>query len=218
MQAINTSLLWEVWGFAAIVMMCAWFWQIKSKNAGIVDALWALLIAVSCLYIAYFSSGEFELRFILAVIGFAWFARLGLHLLFRILSEDEDGRYRAMREHFGDKTNLFHFFFFQLQAVFVVMCVLPIWWLGHFIEVSLLLKIIAIVIAVTAFLGEHQADHQLHLWRSDPDNKGKTCRTGLWKYSRHPNYFFEWCHWLIYPILGLAMSSTVAYPTLRIRL
>jgi len=206
MNPINTAPLSHIAIVCSIVMFLAWLWQVKTENAGIVDALWALLISVCSVYIVSQGSGEFELRILLGIMGGVWFARLGLHLLFRVLSEAEDGRYQAIRAHYGDKTNLFHFFFFQLQALFVVMCVLPIWWLSHAIEISLLLKIIAILVIAIAFIGEYQADHQLDLWRSDPDNKGKTCRTGLWQYSRHPNYFFEWCHWFAYPILGIGLG------------
>ena len=54
-----------------------------------------------------------------------------------------------------------------------------------------------------AMLGESAADVQLNRFRSDPANKGKTCRVGLWKYSRHPNYFCEWLVWLAYFIYAL---------------
>ncbi len=206
MENLNLALLCHTAIGCSIIMFFAWLWQIKTSNAAIVDALWALLISVSSVYLALRGSGEFELRVLLAIIGGVWFARLGSHLLLRVLSEGEDGRYVAMRKYFGKRINLFHFFFFQVQAALVVLCTLPVWYLSHVINISITLKIIALLIVVVAFIGEHQADHQLHLWRSDPDNKGKTCRTGLWKYSRHPNYFFEWCHWFAYPILGLGIG------------
>lgn len=204
---LNTDLLWHIFFATSFVMFCAWLWQCKSKNSGIVDAIWALGIAAASLYIALFSSGDIELRIILGLIGVIWYTRVGIHLLIRLLSEKQDGRYNAIREYFGNKTDLFHIFFYQLQAGFVVMCILPIWLLAHYQNVSLWQMLAAILVVALAFIGQHQADHQLHLWRQDPDNKGKTCRLGLWKYSRHPNYFFEWCHWCIYPILGL--GSTV---------
>jgi len=55
------------------------------------------------------------------------------------------------------------------------------------------------------------ADRQLAAWREDPANAGRTCRAGLWAWSRHPNYFFEWLHWLAYPLLavGLPLGWTV---------
>lgn len=206
-NSLNSDLLWQVGCGAIFIMFLGWLWQVKTKNAGIVDVFWALGIMAGSIFIAARGNGEFQLRVLLGIIGGLWFARLGIHLLLRILSESEDGRYRAIREKFGSKTNLFHCFFYLLQAGFIVMCVLPIWLLSHHTEPRLWTMISAVIIAAIAFIGEHQADHQLHLFRQDPDNKGKTCRLGLWKYSRHPNYFFEWCHWFVYPILGIGMTG-----------
>ena len=61
---------------------------------------------------------------------------------------------------------------------------------------------------VLAVIGERIADNQLAEWRSRPENKGKTCRAGLWAWSRHPNYFFEWFHWVAYPVMGLSLIGT----------
>lgn len=204
---LNTTLLFHIACGAIVLMSCGWLWQRKTHNAGIVDALWALGIMASSVYLAMAGSGDLQLRILLGLIGGLWFLRLGVHLLLRILSESEDGRYRAIRQRFGDKTNLFHAFFFLLQAGFIVLCILPIWLLSHHSEPTLWAMLLAIVIVAIAFIGEHQADHQLHLFRQDPDNRGKTCRLGLWKYSRHPNYFFEWCHWFAYPILGIGLAG-----------
>lgn len=206
-MTLNTIPLWHVTYAAIVVMLLAWFWQLKSKNSGIVDALWALGVMAGSVYLATLGNGDFQLRILLALIGGLWFLRLGIHLLIRILSEPEDGRYQAIRKKMGSKINLFHFIFYLLQAGFVVISVLPIWMLSHHTAPLTWTMIVAIIIIVIAFIGEYQADHQLHLFRQDPNNKGKTCRLGLWKYSRHPNYFFEWCHWFAYPILGIGMTN-----------
>jgi len=58
-----------------------------------------------------------------------------------------------------------------------------------------------------AFLGESAADRQLQRWRAEPTNRGRTCRIGLWRFSRHPNYLFEWLHWFTYPLLGLGLPQ-----------
>jgi len=57
-------------------------------------------------------------------------------------------------------------------------------------------------------VGERLADRQLDAWKADPANQGKTCRRGLWAWSRHPNYFFEWTHWLAYPLMGGALFAS----------
>ena len=66
-----------------------------------------------------------------------------------------------------------------------------------------LFRLLLTAMAVVAVLGERVADRQLARFRSNPENKGKTCRTGLWAYSRHPNYFFEWLLWFSFPLLAV---------------
>jgi steroid 5-alpha reductase family enzyme len=61
-----------------------------------------------------------------------------------------------------------------------------------------------VAVAVLALGGEAIADAQLSRFRRDPANRGTVCRTGLWRYSRHPNYFFEWVHWWAYVLIGIA--------------
>ena len=58
-----------------------------------------------------------------------------------------------------------------------------------------------------ALLGESLADRQLKFFKLNPQNKGKTCAAGLWKYSRHPNYFFEWLIWISYLIFAIKKSA-----------
>jgi steroid 5-alpha reductase family enzyme len=94
--------------------------------------------------------------------------------------------------------------FFQLQALAALLLALP------FLVVATApspLPAWAAVAAVAVWLvavgGESLADRQLAAWRGEPANKGRTCRAGLWRYSRHPNYFFEWLHWFTYPLLAV---------------
>ncbi len=202
---LNTSLITHVCIAASCMMVLGWLYQRKSSNAGIVDVLWSYGIMAASMYYALTGPGDSNLRILVGLIGGLWFARLGTHLALRVISEPEDGRYQAIREHFGKSTDRFHLFFFLFQAGLVVLFSLPAWLLVHHVEPQSWAMILAIIIVAAAFIGEHQADHQLHLFRNDPDNKGKTCRLGLWKYSRHPNYFFEWCHWFAYPILAIGL-------------
>ena len=204
---MNTDALLHVALAALIAMVFGFFYQVKKKNAGIVDAIWAFGVMLASIYFAITSTGTFDIRILIALLSGIWFFRLGMHILLRMLSESEDGRYAHVRNLYGDKTNWFHIPFFTFQAGLIVLFSLPMWFVAHHPEPSTWAMLFAIIIVVIAFVGEHQADHQLHLFRSDPDNKGKTCRQGLWKYSRHPNYFFEWLHWCAYPILATGMPN-----------
>src|SRR3546814_1516658 len=126
-----------------------------------------------------------------------------LHLLARVLHEPEYGRYRHLRQHWGGDQRKF-FVFFQGQALFVVLFSVPFVAAAsnptaHFSIWSAS----AIAIWLLALLCEALADRQLARFRGSPQNRGKTCRAGLWSWSRHPNYFFEWLHWFAYVVLAI---------------
>ena len=203
---MDIDLLIHVAIAALFAMFLGFLYQTKAKNAGIVDAIWAFGIMAASLYFAVRGNGAVEIRTLMAILSGVWFFRLGLHIFLRMLSEAEDGRYAHVRNLYGKKVNWFHAPFFSFQAGLIVLFSLPMWFVAHHQNPSTVAMSIAAIIIVLAFIGEYQADHQLHLFRSDPDNKGKTCRQGLWKYSRHPNYFFEWLHWFAYPILAIGMQ------------
>lgn len=185
------------------LFLLAWFWQIKTKNAGYVDVLWSYCVGLVSIYYFVQGSGDATIRTVSAVITGLWFCRLGTHLLIRVKSEPEDGRYQAMREAMGRHAHLGHLFFFLFQAFLVWLFTLPMWIISHNEHLNFTLLILALLIALVAGIGEASADHQLHRFRSSPNNRGKTCREGWWQYSRHPNYFFEWLHWIVYPILAI---------------
>lgn len=197
-----TNLLW-IWLFSAVVMTVTWAWCWRINNAGYVDVVWALLMAIAALYVGLAGSGAPLPRGLVAMFGGVWGARLCLHLLIRVLHEPEDGRYRNLREHWqGDQ---FKFFvFFQGQALFVVMFAVP--FLAAASNPSPVLSywtIAAIAVWLASLLGESIADRQLARFRGTVKTRGTTCRSGLWAWSRHPNYFFEWLHWFAYVLLAI---------------
>jgi steroid 5-alpha reductase family enzyme len=197
-----------LWAAMAGVMTLGWLWPRRRRNAGIVDALWAAGLGGGAIWIACAGSGHAGPRIALAVLGGAWGLRLAAHLWRRVRHEPEDGRYRALRERWQDGQAKF-FAFFQFQALLVPLFALPFvavaanprapspwFWLG-------------VAIWLLAVAGEAQADAQLARFRADAGNRGRTCRAGWWKFSRHPNYFFEWLHWFAY--VALAVGSPLAW-------
>ena len=68
------------------------------------------------------------------------------------------------------------------------------------------------LILLAGIAGEALADAQLKRFRGDPANKGRVCDVGLWRWSRHPNYFFEWFGWLAYPVIALSVDDPLSYP------
>lgn len=198
-----------------------WLYQVKHKDAGIVDVGWTLSLGIlSTLYIT-FGEGDLYRRLLLGGLVIIWSIRLGAYLLVnRIIGKEEDGRYKALRAHWGDKANLNFFIFFQAQAALAVALSLPMILIANdptplFSSADL----ISCALMAVSILGESIADAQLAKWRKNPLNKGKTCRAGLWKYSRHPNYFFEWLHWWFYVPATLHLSlgwMSLALPALML--
>ena len=201
MSALQQLLL--VWVFAAAWQGLAWAWQQRNRNAGIVDVAWASGLAVAAVLVAVTGTGAALPRTLLGLLGGAWGLRLGWHLWQRVRGEPEDGRYAHLRRRWGDAP-LKWLGMFQFQALLIVLFSLPFvavagnpvpTWNGWFVA--------AIAVWVACVGGEAIADAQLARFRADPRNAGKTCRAGLWRYSRHPNYFFEWLHWLTYVLLAI---------------
>lgn len=200
---MNTHLLAHTAIALTVLLLIGWFWQRKSQNAGIADVLWAYGLGGSAFYYAVMVQGALLPRVLAGLLATLWFARLGTHIFNRVMSESEDGRYQAMRGYFGENINVFHFFFFLAQAFMAWLFALPVWIAAHSQDQAISLPLIlGVVVAIIAFTGECVADRQLSSFRSNPANRGKTCRQGLWRYSRHPNYFFEWLHWFAYPLFA----------------
>ncbi|RNL54278.1 DUF1295 domain-containing protein [Pedobacter jejuensis] len=189
------------------IMFLVWLWAKKIKNAGVVDVFWALNFPVITL-ITYFLSEGFETRKILICSIFLLAElRLGLHLWQRVIGhlEEEEGRYQQLRKEWGDKVERNFFFFFQFQAISNVLLTIPIFIITANPSTKIsILEYVGLAIWAIAFIGEMVADQQLAAFKKEPKNKGKVCDTGLWYYSRHPNYFFEWLTWMAYFIFALA--------------
>lgn len=195
-----------VWLLAAAMMTVGWRWQQRHSNAGIVDVLWATGLGGGAIGLAAAGSGALAPRVLLAVLGGSWGLRLAWHLWVRVRSEGEDGRYRALRARWGDDQRRW-FVFFQFQALLVALFALPFVAVAANPSARTVWLVAGTAIWLLAVLGEAQADAQLARFRAEPANRGRTCRAGLWRYSRHPNYFFEWVHWFTYVLLAAGSSG-----------
>ncbi|MGH8051342.1 MAG: DUF1295 domain-containing protein [Arenimonas sp.] len=195
--------LLQVWLVSAVVMTVAWYFSMRVKNVGYVDVVWAGLMAATAVLVGYQGDGSDLPRALVAFLGGIWGARLCIHLLKRVLHEPEDGRYQALRATWNGSPAKF-FVFFQMQAVIVVLFSIPFYAAAsrHAGEICGW-TLAAIAVWLVSVLGEYLSDEQLSKFRTNASNKGKTCRAGLWAYSRHPNYFFEWLHWFTYVLLAI---------------
>lgn len=193
---------------AALVVMSAvmvglWLLQRRTGNAGIVDVGWSFGVGAVGVLFAMLGGGDPGRRAVAGFLIALWSVRLGGYILRRVLVEEEDGRYRRLRQEWGAAFQRRSFIFFQLQALFAVVFAVPIGVVAsHGKPLGVADSGGALAIWLAAVVGETVADRQLAAFRADPANRGRTCRQGLWRTSRHPNYFFEWLHWWSYVILA----------------
>ncbi len=188
---------------AWVAMTLVWWLSWRTRNAGYVDVAWSYLMGAAAAWYAYIGTGALVPRVLVAVMAGLWGLRLGTHLLRRVAGETEDGRYAYMRGAIGDDQRKWYAFF-VFQAGLTVLFSLPFWVVaGNATEGFTPWAIAAIAVWLISVSGESIADAQLARFRHDPANKGRVCDVGLWRYSRHPNYFFEWLHWFAYVLLAV---------------
>ena len=195
------------WGVCALSMAVLWTVAKVRSDAGIVDVGWAGGLGVLALLYAAVSPGDPARRALVAAMGGIWAFRLAGHLALRMRGALEDPRYAELRQRWGASADRWFFPFFQAQAALDVVLSLSFLVVAHNPRAGLgWPEAVGIGIWLVAVGGEWVADRQLSAFRADATNRGKTCRRGLWRWSRHPNYFFEWIHWLAY--VPLAWGAT----------
>jgi steroid 5-alpha reductase family enzyme len=191
-------------GVIAPVMLVLWEIQRRRSDASLVDAGWSAGIGLGGVLVLALAEGDPTRRVVAAVLVGVWSLRLTTHLVRdRLIGKPEDGRYRMLREKWGAQAQPWFFLFFQFQAALVVFFVLPFVLIGATPQpFGAWYDWLGLAVWLVALSGESIADHQLARWRADPANHGRTCRGGLWRWSRHPNYFCEWLLWFAYVALA----------------
>lgn len=190
------------WAISAFLMLILWEVQRRRGNAAIVDIAWAVLTGLLGISFVCMASGNDSRRILVIVMASGWSLRLGLYLFSRLLQAGEDNRYKQVRQQWSQK---YFFWFFQVQALWAVMFAAPMFASAANPNTLGWLDGLGCFLWIVAIGGESIADHQLTSFKANTSNKGRVCQNGLWRYSRHPNYFFEWIHWWAY--LCLAFGS-----------
>ncbi|MCB1142832.1 MAG: DUF1295 domain-containing protein [Leptospiraceae bacterium] len=195
------------WFAVALFMTILWYIGKKIQNYAIVDVGWTIALVILSSIYSILGDGWLPRRILIGgMVGF-WGLRLGGYLLFtRILGgHGEDQRYVAFRKDYGDKVDQKFFTnIFQFQGLLDLVLAIPFLLIAmNPIPEFTYYDFIGLGIFLIAIIGEGIADNQLHTFKKKPENKGKNCEVGLWYYSRHPNYFFEWLTWISYGVISL---------------
>ncbi len=194
------------WAVAAALQAILYLRQRQTRDATLVDAGWAFSLALLAVLYAVLAPGAIEHRVLVAVLVSIESLRIAWLVVKRI-GHGEDTRYAELRARWRERGREQSSFavFFQAQAFVAAFLSLP-FLLAAFNEHDGLerTRVARRRLWVVAAGGEAVADRQLAAFKARPDSKGKTMRDGLWRYSRHPNYFFQWLTWVAYALIALA--------------
>ena len=191
----------------SVLMLSMWLLSLILKNASIVDIVWGLGFVVVAWVTHSVADGNESRGWLLTLLTTAWGLRLASYLAWRNIGHGEDFRYKATRKHYGSKFSIVSLFtVFILQGVLMWLVSLPVQ-LG---QVSMnpsigVLGILGVVFFAVGLFFETVGDIQLARFKANTANAGKVMQSGLWKYTRHPNYFGDACVWW-----GLALIAAEA--------
>lgn len=198
------------YGLAALIVLAIITWAISyvKHDVSIVDSAWSLMILLAAGVYALTLDGSAPRVLPVLVLVAVWAARLAIYITARNWGEPEDRRYQAIRAR-----NQPHFEWKSLYLVFVLQALLA--WL---VSISLLsainstkpwgwLDTAGALVVAFAVVFESVADWQLSRFKADAANQGRVMNCGLWRYTRHPNYFGEFCVWWGFFLIALAAGG-----------
>ena len=193
-------------GALSVIMAGAWVVQRMTGNSGWVDTAWTFglgLVGIGAALLLpphAFPPREMAAAFLIAL----WAARLGIHIAARTANISDDPRYAKLAQDWGDEAPRRMFVFLQQQALGSVPLALSIYLAAKNPTPSMRLQdYLGFAIVIVAIVGEAIADWQLAKFRKDPAHRGRILDRGLWAWSRHPNYFFQWLGWLAWPVIAI---------------
>lgn len=208
-RRLMMAILFEMVGGAFIaitaLMLILWVVYFFQRNASIVDIGWSFSFFLAAWIYFFIGVGSFWRSILLTLMCTIWSLRLSLHLYRRYRADSEDPRYKEMMKNWGAHVQFKALLMFLFQGMLALILTLP------FIIVALDSSSShsfhdyawGIGFWIVGIAGEAIADQQLYKFKQNPENQGKICKKGLWRFSRHPNYFFEWLVWVGYFLYAL---------------
>ena len=198
------------------VMIAAWAYGLSAHNGGWTDVFWTFGSGLALMFATLWASDGLPTprQWLVGGLMLVWTLRLGLYLAPRVANYPEDPRYAAFRLRWRRKyrwnmlwVTVPHAFPTALLSLSVVLAATRPGPLDA-------RDAAAVAIFLVAIVGETLADHQMKRFRADPDNRGRVIETGLWGWSRHPNYFFQWLGWIAYPVMALEPARPLTWLSL----
>lgn len=192
-------------------MIVLWLVSLALKNSSIVDIFWgAGFVITGWTYFLLTPDGFIARKLILMILATVWGLRLTLHILIRNWGKPEDFRYQKWRNESGNIwwiKSLFQVFLLQGLLMWVISCPLLA---GQFQSLPArltFLDFLGIILWVVGFFFEAAGDIQLARFKANPANRGKLLSTGVWRYTRHPNYFGDAAQWWGYYLMAAAAGG-----------
>lgn len=190
----------------SIALVIAWLVQRRTGNAGWVDVIWTFSLGVAGVVYALYPldpGAPTARQCLVAALVACWSLRLGLHIAGRTRHGEEDARYAQFRRDWGEAFEVRIFGFLQIQAIVAALLAVPMLLAARKPGPLSMPDAAAVTVLLVAVIGEAIADRQLQRFRQNPAHRGGICEVGLWGWSRHPNYFFEWLGWVAYPLFAI---------------
>jgi steroid 5-alpha reductase family enzyme len=196
----------------SVTMMCAWAVAIRSGRSGWIDAIWSFAVGIAGIVAGLVPLHLVEppaaRQIVVAVLAAVWSLRLGLHITQRTRRGGDDPRYARLREEWGAAWRRKLFLLLQIQAAAALLLALSVLVAAHNPAPGIRLgDVLGVFLLIVAVAGEGMADRQLARFRTIPANKERVCDIGLWGFSRHPNYFFQWLGWLAYAVIAIDLTG-----------
>jgi len=192
-------------------MTLAWHVALRTGRSGWIDAIWSFAVGIAGVAVALGTIGDAPLtarQILVASMAAIWSLRLGLHISIRTAQGGDDPRYRQLREEWGADFRPRLFRFLQIQAVAALVLALAVGVAAHQPAEPLGLRdALGALLLASAIVGEAVADKQLSDFRRRQAGTGGICTNGLWRYSRHPNYFFEFLAWVGFAVIAVDFSG-----------
>ncbi len=195
-------------GFA----VCGWLVSLVRNDVSIVDSMWSLMFLIAATGFAFTADPGPRAGLVLALVGI-WALRLAGYITWRNWGEAEDYRYREIRRNHSPYFEVKSLYIvFGLQAVLAWLISLPLLAAISGTRPLGFVDVAGITLWAIGFVFESVGDLQLARFRADPANRGKVLSAGLWRLTRHPNYFGDFCVWWGFYLLALAAGGWWSIP------